>query len=305
MPTVENFTVSVVVGGVKLPEFEPTELTKLTSPCDAVVESNFNVPGVSYPMSFEEADPFGEKFTQEWPVTPFQVKVTSSSAGCPFGDCWYVLVFVDGTEACRKKLPPGGEALINGYRSRPGDCNSEERAFCFSRPRLLARGESDKVTLTEQQRLDLSCIRVEVYPASFTRTAHDPNATIMSSGAVAGVNKVAAKKGNVGAASRSGKVVTKAASTTTHYYNIDYSRHQCTLRVRYAPMDKLAKIAVVEASDEASSSSSSAAATSSSSSSSSASSSSSMEPAAKKPKTEKKPAKAAEEDGEDQLIDLT
>ena len=67
MPSKGDFSVSVLVGGSALAEFRPTNITQATYPCDAYVESNFNVPGVSYPVEVEEQDPFVSLFLSGFP----------------------------------------------------------------------------------------------------------------------------------------------------------------------------------------------------------------------------------------------
>lgn len=60
----------VMVGGKAWKEYEPRDGSPV---CDAFVESSLFVAGVSYQMATTECDPYGEEFTQSWPVTPYQV----------------------------------------------------------------------------------------------------------------------------------------------------------------------------------------------------------------------------------------
>ena len=126
---------------------------------------------------------------------------------------------------------------------------SEIRQFVFTRPRLLSRGESaGSVVLSADERLELSSIRIVVYPATATGTK-SRSGTVIKGQAVAGVNKVVAKKGKAAAATRSGNVVatkigkkTTKSKTTSH--DIDYGTVLASARVRYAPEDQLQQLDV-------------------------------------------------------------
>lgn len=185
----------------------------------------------------------GETFTQSWPVTPFQVKITKKRT---FDEKRYwVDVHVDGKLAAEHSIKNGESRTIVGYQSRPGHSNSEVRAFCFTRPRLLARGESREVTLTEQQRIDLSSIRIMVYSATYDDVKKKNRHTGITRGEkVIGVNKLAAKKGVVGSAACSGKVIRHSVHKTKRTYHVDRTSLICAIRVRYAPLDTLKSMAV-------------------------------------------------------------
>ena len=64
--------------------------------CDAFVETNFHVDGVSYPMPTTETDPFGEEFVQHWPVTPYSLNVGNLSSSLARFQIW-----IDGEVARR------------------------------------------------------------------------------------------------------------------------------------------------------------------------------------------------------------
>ena len=254
-----RFTVEVLVGGEPLKEYEPSAWQNLKGPCDGIVEANFNTPGISYPSEpVEECDPFGEKFTQSWPVTPFKVRIAHAGDDNYGEASYWAKVYVDGTLAAAKSVATHGSKsirVIDGYQARPGHANSEERDFCFSRPRLLARGESKDVTLSEAERLELSSIKVELHPCTFRSKDNNTTAVKKAGSAVEGVNKAAAKKGKVGAAARSGKVLQTKAHSTINRYDIDYSQVAASIRIRYAPKNLLRNM--VDAMDDDSGESSS------------------------------------------------
>ena len=83
-----DYGMEVFVGGRIWKEFAP----KAGAPaCDAFVESSLFVAGVSYQMETTECDPYGEEFTQSWPVTPYQVRLINRTAT----PVWFYL-YVDG-----------------------------------------------------------------------------------------------------------------------------------------------------------------------------------------------------------------
>ena len=57
------------------------------------VGSSFNAFSTKM-IEYEEEDPFGEKYKQSWPATPYSVRVKSNADSAVFGE-----VFVDGKKA--------------------------------------------------------------------------------------------------------------------------------------------------------------------------------------------------------------
>ncbi len=94
MPTDGNFSFSVVIAGLPVPEYEREG--------KVYIESNLYTP-VSYQQQVKEMV-YGEIEEQQWPVTPYQVKI-QSMPHCP--QSWYD-VLVDGTVVGRRGLQ-GGE----------------------------------------------------------------------------------------------------------------------------------------------------------------------------------------------------
>ena len=137
-----DYGMEVFVGGRIWKEFPP----RAGAPaCDAFVESSLFVAGVSYQMETTECDPYGEEFTQSWPVTPYQVRLINRTAT----PVWFYL-YVDGERAYGAVCPAAsggapGTRLVQGMQRSAGDGVSEERALLFARPRLVRRGEGEAV----------------------------------------------------------------------------------------------------------------------------------------------------------------
>ena len=60
------------------------------------VTSSFNA-GSTKMIEYAETDPFGERYTQRWPATPYSVRVTCTSPGS-----FQSIVYVDGKLACSR-----------------------------------------------------------------------------------------------------------------------------------------------------------------------------------------------------------
>ena len=65
------------------------------------VGSSFNALSTKM-IEYEEQDPFGEKYKQSWPATPYSVRVTNNSDS---DVCAYL--YVDGKKACANVLLAG------------------------------------------------------------------------------------------------------------------------------------------------------------------------------------------------------
>jgi hypothetical protein len=55
-------------------------------------------------------DPFGERYTQQWPATPFGVRVTNVT----YPGSAKAMVYVDGQLACRKTVHKKEAFLFRG-----------------------------------------------------------------------------------------------------------------------------------------------------------------------------------------------
>ena len=151
------FELHLCVGGVK-------QLELVTGAGVAYVESKFAVSGVSYKVQSRETDPWGEEFTQaraplrcaacagrlaspgadleriaatrllrqEWPVTPYTLRITNHTA-----DMAYAKVYCDGFAACSQYISPGDNE-VNGFKDSSGRrvCSDERAAASLSVPVL-------------------------------------------------------------------------------------------------------------------------------------------------------------------------
>lgn len=100
------------------------------------VGSSFNALSTKM-IEYEEQDPFGEKYKQSWPATPYSVRVTNNSDS---DVCAYL--YVDGKKACANVLLAGVTVEFKGYQANCGrlpysdDTISE---FLFTLPRAEVR----------------------------------------------------------------------------------------------------------------------------------------------------------------------
>ena len=146
-----DYGMEVFVGGRIWKEYAP----RVGAPqCDAFVESSLFVAGVSYQMETTECDPYGEEFTQSWPVTPYQVRLINRTAT----PVWFYL-YVDGERAYGAVCPAAsggapGTRLVQGMQRSAGDGVSEERALLFARPRLVRRGEGEAVAAAKVREIE-------------------------------------------------------------------------------------------------------------------------------------------------------
>ena len=253
-----DYGMEVFVGGRIWKEYAP----RAGAPqCDAFVESSLFVAGVSYQMETTECDPYGEEFTQSWPVTPYQVRLINRTAT----PVWFYL-YVDGERAYGAVCPAAsggapGTRLVQGMQRSAGDGVSEERALLFARPRLVRRGEGEAVAAVSDsaskrevphrrdvrirtgQGPELESIRCDFHAAvaGQTTTVAAQRARAGAGAIYDGVNKAACKKAKAGAMTRTGGVVKRslgaASSTTLTTYTVNEVLD--TVRIRYAQKDRL------------------------------------------------------------------
>lgn len=134
--TVYRYDLAVMIGGAKAEEYSAAA----SGPEEAWVHADLFVEGVSYPLETEEEDPFGESFTQSWPVTPYKLRVSNNT-----GEKRCLVLYVDGVEAYGARFLPHSSRLLEGRQSRPGQSSSQINELLFARPRLVRRGESAAV----------------------------------------------------------------------------------------------------------------------------------------------------------------
>jgi len=72
---------------------------------------------VTYAQSVQERDPYGEMFTQSWPVTPYTLRVINRSP-----DHVQAVVFIDGARASRQFVDGGAVGDIRGFKDKSARC---------------------------------------------------------------------------------------------------------------------------------------------------------------------------------------
>lgn len=117
MPSNADFRLDILVGSQPLPEYSRN--------LQHYVESNLSTP-VSYSVTSEEVAVTGEKETQVYPVTPYEIRVSSLASQ----EC-YFRVMVDGIKVKGLSLKPGHRKTVKGFK----DAGSI-REFLFSMPRI-------------------------------------------------------------------------------------------------------------------------------------------------------------------------
>jgi hypothetical protein len=103
------------------------------------VTSSFNA-GSTKMIEYAETDPFGERYTQRWPATPYSVRVTCTSPGS-----FQSIVYVDGKLACSRYHltdKPNTETFeFKGFQANISlaYCMDEISEFMFTLPRAEVR----------------------------------------------------------------------------------------------------------------------------------------------------------------------
>mmetsp|Transcript_31609 Transcript_31609/g.50697 ORF Transcript_31609/g.50697 Transcript_31609/m.50697 type:complete len:149 (+) Transcript_31609:1-447(+) len=141
-----HFGVEIVVGGQPLDKIAGKD-------GKTWVIARFDHAGVTKMVECEEADPYGEKYTQQWPATPYAIRVTNYAYPGPVeAKC-----FVDGKLACKALVRKSGHRhgkdvrTLKGYQSKPESISYARDSvveFLFTLPRIAppgARGEENKV----------------------------------------------------------------------------------------------------------------------------------------------------------------
>ena len=110
-------------------------LTELLSPSgEAWVVARFDTPVTFMAEPVEEEDPFGEKYSQSWPVTPFTVRVTNSRP-----DAVLAHVYVDGRYQASRMVLPNSQSDITG--PKVGDDINKVAPMLFTVPRRVCGGQ--------------------------------------------------------------------------------------------------------------------------------------------------------------------
>ena len=233
------YELNVMLGDSKAEEYKPVP----TAPsADAFVEANLFVKGVSYQKETEETDPFGEAFTQSWPVTPYKLRVVNNT-----DETRWVKLYVDGEEAFGTNVGPRAAKVLDGKQSVPGQNCSAVHELLFARPRLVRRNESvDGVDPAKI--LELQSIRLDVFDC--TCTGESRGTKRGATGGFDGTNKAVCKKAKAGAMTRTGNELAPAANAGHKKWNYNISEKVASLRIRYAQRDKLGQYGVIAVEEE-------------------------------------------------------
>jgi len=203
------FELQILYGGDSSSETSGTEfkLEELrqgpdTKECDAIVETDLDVPNASYLMETTECDPFGEEFTQSWTVTPYELKITNSSEK----QCW-VYIFIDGVkDKGHHLLEVGQSKIVRGFESIDGSVEE----FVFSRPRLLKVDETI-VEPTEEEKFEIGSIKAQFFSITHEETTEKWKGGQKKSGSdFESKHKKTAAKAGAGTTSRAGKTLVSA-----------------------------------------------------------------------------------------------
>ncbi|XP_046561907.1 dentin sialophosphoprotein-like, partial [Haliotis rubra] len=146
MPSNKDFTMSILVGGVELPEYSKDGT--------CFVESNLFTP-VSYNVHLEE-EVQGETEAQSWPVTPYQIRVAAKS-NTPYS---YYKIYVDGQKASQVAVHPGKQCISEGFYD-----GSQITEFLFSLPRF-PKNEKDRIEKGKASRIGV--LEVECWNSKVT-----------------------------------------------------------------------------------------------------------------------------------------
>lgn len=206
------------------------------------VESTFNATSTKF-EEVEGMDPFGEKYTQKLPFTPFKVRVKVEDQN-PSALYW-VAVFVDGVFAQRLIFDSVNDfqRTFVGFAERPGFVGSE-RTFCFSMPRSVS-GSSISTADTKNE---AGCIRIDVHTTSRIRQTTENGSTGSANTTLSfqPLDKQAAKGLGSTAAVRPGsKQPSNSWTGTTIYVTPDDQNLVLTATIRYATTPKLQELGLI------------------------------------------------------------
>ena len=101
---------------------------------DAPRRQRFDTPA-TYMQEVVEHDPYGERFTQRWPVTPYTLHVTNRSV-----EHVQAVVYIDGAKASRQFINPGATGEIKGFKDRSSKCEARASG-CRSRRGAVRRSD--------------------------------------------------------------------------------------------------------------------------------------------------------------------
>jgi hypothetical protein len=103
---------------------------------DARWRQRFDTPA-TYMQEVVEHDPYGERFTQRWPVTPYTLLVTNRS-----DEHVQAVVSIDGAKASRQFVSGGATTEIKGFKDRSRECGAAAAAARAHSPALTRRARA-------------------------------------------------------------------------------------------------------------------------------------------------------------------
>jgi len=154
-------------------------------------------------IEYAETDPFGERYTQRWPATPYSVRVTCTSPGS-----FQSIVYVDGKLACSRYHltdKPNTETFeFKGFQANVSlaYCMDEISEFMFTLPRAEVRPAGAPVP---EPNPELGTIVVK-----FWENRKLPNQIVVDPAAARGGARV--KPATKAALAKGGKATTATAS---------------------------------------------------------------------------------------------
>lgn len=195
----DHFSAEVLVGGKPLKEHRRGDRPKA---CECTVAYSLH-EACSYPMKFDEQDPYGEAYTQEWPVTPYTLRVSNNLTT----NVW-VETSIDGSPAGTHFLCAGQSTDIEGFRVYNEAGARGHRPLLFSMPRQM---RSNEYSGAAREVSEVATIKLRFKEATFSKTvstaALRPNLGRRAGAAHDAVNKSAARLAKSESVSRAGAEV--------------------------------------------------------------------------------------------------
>ncbi|KAJ1447264.1 hypothetical protein M885DRAFT_543424 [Pelagophyceae sp. CCMP2097] len=229
-----KFVAEMRCGGVALAEHSSSDKPGRGADSTSTVGYTLFHP-TSFQMESEEEDPYGERYTQAWPVTPYTVWAHNSSPEAAWAE-----VFVDGRRSAMFLLKPQSEGETKGFQTVVGSDNGGYRPFVFSVPRQLRHGEDRDVAVDEATKSAIATVRVEFQMATYQGEApHTQQASTFEDG----VNKVVAKAAAAGSVSRPGPAVAGSRAKTAAIWS--RGARLATLTFNYAAESDLKQRGII------------------------------------------------------------
>lgn len=156
--------------------------------------ARFDTPVTFMAEPVEEEDPFGERYKQSWPVTPFTVRVTNSRT-----DPVLAHVYVDGRYQASRLVMPSTKSDITG--PKVGDDINKVAPMLFTVPRRVCGVKGGGQEASQPETIQVKICKVDRME---TRT-YMPSAEGACPAATAGLSKDRAKSAAAAATVMIGK----------------------------------------------------------------------------------------------------